>query len=174
MLCRLVILDVEPGPPVPARARQVGAALWSGSWLTPDLPGFSRRRRRDACDGHRRIQRRATRIVESLRECAGLGVLARVGGNAWAEPCGVWRCRTVGHAGGAREATRSMRLEGFGPSVGKSSNKRMKLTSVLAPAPRDTEEGHSACSPFGEHRTLAAYPRCSTDTVATSTSSYSW
>jgi hypothetical protein len=43
------------------------------------------------------------------------------------------------------------------------ANKRMKLTSVLASAPRDTEEGHSACSPFGEHRTLAAYPQCSTD-----------
>jgi len=43
------------------------------------------------------------------------------------------------------------------------SNNRMKLTIVLAPAPRDTEEGHSACSPFGEHRTLAAYPGCSTD-----------
>ena len=29
----------------------------------------------------------------------------------------------------------------------------MKLTSVLASALRDTEEGYSACSPFGEHRT---------------------
>src|SRR5262245_24537366 len=48
-------------------------------------------------------------------------------------------------------------------SVNAPSNKRMKLSIVLAPAPRDTEEGHSACSPFGEHRTLAAYPRCSTD-----------
>src|SRR5437867_5752834 len=45
----------------------------------------------------------------------------------------------------------------------ESSNKRMKLTSVLASAPRDTEEGHSACSPFGEHRTLAAYPGCYAD-----------
>jgi hypothetical protein len=36
------------------------------------------------------------------------------------------------------------------------SNKRMKLTIALASAPRDTEEGHSACSPFGEHRALAA------------------
>jgi hypothetical protein len=39
----------------------------------------------------------------------------------------------------------------------------MKLAIALASAPRDTEEGHSACSPFGEHRALAAYPRCSTD-----------
>ena len=39
----------------------------------------------------------------------------------------------------------------------------MKLTIALAPAPRDTEEGHSACPPFGGHRALAAYPRCSTD-----------
>jgi hypothetical protein len=45
------------------------------------------------------------------------------------------------------------------------SNKRMKLSIALASAPRDTEEGHSACSPFGEHRTLAAYPRCSTDAL---------
>ena len=43
------------------------------------------------------------------------------------------------------------------------SNKALQLTIALAPAPRDTEEGHSACSPFGEHRALAAYPRCSTD-----------
>ena len=43
------------------------------------------------------------------------------------------------------------------------SNKRMKLSVALAPAPRDTEEGHSACSPFGEHRAPAAYARCSTD-----------
>ena len=42
-------------------------------------------------------------------------------------------------------------------------NKRMKLTIALATAPRDTEEGHSACSPFGEHRALAAYPRCWAD-----------
>lgn len=27
-------------------------------------------------------------------------------------------------------------------------------------APRDTEEGHFECSPFGEDRTFAAYPRC--------------
>jgi hypothetical protein len=46
----------------------------------------------------------------------------------------------------------------------RPSNKRMKLTSALASAPRDTEEGHFACSPFGEHRALAAYPRCYTDT----------
>jgi hypothetical protein len=46
------------------------------------------------------------------------------------------------------------------------SNKRMKLSIALASAPRDTEEGHSACSPFGEHRALAAYPRCSTDVGA--------
>lgn len=42
-------------------------------------------------------------------------------------------------------------------------NKRMKLTSALASAPRDTEEGHFACPPFGRHRALAAYPRCSAD-----------
>jgi hypothetical protein len=42
------------------------------------------------------------------------------------------------------------------------SNKRMKLTIVLAPPPRSTSGGAYACSPFGEHRTLAAYPRCST------------
>ena len=42
-------------------------------------------------------------------------------------------------------------------------NKRMKLTSALASAPRDTEAGHSACPPFGGHRTLAAYPRCWAD-----------
>jgi hypothetical protein len=46
------------------------------------------------------------------------------------------------------------------------SNKRMKLTSVLASAPRRIPEGHSACSPFGEHRTLAAYPRCWADPLA--------
>ena len=38
----------------------------------------------------------------------------------------------------------------------------MKLPIALAPAPRDTEEGHCACLPFGGHRALAAYPRCST------------
>jgi hypothetical protein len=47
------------------------------------------------------------------------------------------------------------------------SNKRMKLTIALASAPRDTEEGHSACPPFGGHRALAAYPRCSPDIVGT-------
>jgi len=46
------------------------------------------------------------------------------------------------------------------------SNKRMKLTIALASAPRDTEEGHFACPPFGGHRALAAYPRCSTDMLA--------
>jgi len=30
----------------------------------------------------------------------------------------------------------------------------MKLTIALASAPRDTEEGHSACPPFGGHRAL--------------------
>jgi len=40
----------------------------------------------------------------------------------------------------------------------RPDNNRMKLTIALAPAPRDMEEGHSACSPFGEHRALAAYP----------------
>jgi hypothetical protein len=45
-------------------------------------------------------------------------------------------------------------------------NTWMKLSIALAPAPRDTEEGHSACSPFGEHRALAAYPRCSPDARA--------
>src|SRR5262245_46108855 len=48
-------------------------------------------------------------------------------------------------------------------SIGGPSNKWMKLSIALASAPRDTEEGHSACSPFGEHRALGAYPRCSTD-----------
>jgi len=43
------------------------------------------------------------------------------------------------------------------------SNKRMKLTIALAPAPRDTEEGQSACSPFGEHRALAAERGCWAD-----------
>src|SRR6185436_14119645 len=42
----------------------------------------------------------------------------------------------------------------------------MKLSIALASAPRDTEEGHSACPPFGGHRALAAYPRCSTDSLA--------
>src|SRR5262245_53201464 len=46
------------------------------------------------------------------------------------------------------------------------ANKRMKLSIALAPAPRDTEEGHSACPPFGGHRALAAYPRCSTGSQA--------
>ena len=48
-------------------------------------------------------------------------------------------------------------------SVGGPPNKRMKLPIVLAPPPRSTSGGGYACSPFGEHRTLAAYPRCSTD-----------
>ena len=50
--------------------------------------------------------------------------------------------------------------DGDGPS-----NNRMKLTITLAPPPRSTSGGGYACSPFGEHRTLAAYPGCSTDTV---------
>jgi hypothetical protein len=45
------------------------------------------------------------------------------------------------------------------------SNKRMKLTIALA-SPHGTRKRGSACSPFGEHRALAAYPRCSTDTTA--------
>src|SRR5262245_34518743 len=49
------------------------------------------------------------------------------------------------------------------------SNKRMKLSIALASAPRDTEEGHSACPPFGGHRALAAYPRRSTDSWQRST-----
>jgi len=39
----------------------------------------------------------------------------------------------------------------------------MKLSIALASAPRDTEEGHSACPPFGGHRALAAERGCSTD-----------
>jgi hypothetical protein len=39
------------------------------------------------------------------------------------------------------------------------SNKRMKLTIALA-SPHETRRRGSACSPFGEHRALAAYPRC--------------
>jgi hypothetical protein len=42
----------------------------------------------------------------------------------------------------------------------------MKLTSALASAPRDTQEGRSACAPFGEHRTLAAYPQCWADLLS--------
>src|SRR5512145_476831 len=38
----------------------------------------------------------------------------------------------------------------------------MKLTIALA-SPHGTRRRGSACSPFGEHRALAAYPRCSTD-----------
>jgi len=34
----------------------------------------------------------------------------------------------------------------------------MKLTITLAPPPRSTSGGGYACSPFGEHRVLAAYP----------------
>ena len=41
-------------------------------------------------------------------------------------------------------------------------NKRMKLTIALA-SPHGTRRRGSACSPFGEHRALAAYPRCSAD-----------
>ena len=48
------------------------------------------------------------------------------------------------------------------------SNKRMKLTIALAPPPRSTSGGGYACSPFGEHRALAAYPRCWTDLAALS------
>jgi hypothetical protein len=44
------------------------------------------------------------------------------------------------------------------------SNKRMKLTIALA-SPHGTRRRGSACSPFGEHRALAAYPRCSADLV---------
>jgi len=51
-------------------------------------------------------------------------------------------------------------------SVGGPPNKRMKLSIALAPAPRRIPEGHSACPPFGGHRALAAYPRCSTDSLA--------
>ncbi len=39
-------------------------------------------------------------------------------------------------------------------------NNALQLTIALASAPRDTEEGHSACSPFGEHRALAAERGC--------------
>src|SRR5258706_336125 len=39
----------------------------------------------------------------------------------------------------------------------------MKLTITLAPPPRSTSGGGSACPPFGEHRTLAAYPGCWAD-----------
>lgn len=38
-------------------------------------------------------------------------------------------------------------------------NKRMKLTIALA-SPHGTRRRGSACSPFGEHRAIAAYPRC--------------
>ena len=48
-------------------------------------------------------------------------------------------------------------------SVGGPPNKRMKLTIALAPPPRSTSGGGYACPPFGGHRALAAYPRCSTD-----------
>jgi len=41
------------------------------------------------------------------------------------------------------------------------SNKRMKLTIAIA-SPHGTRRG-AACSPFGEHRALAAYPRCDAD-----------
>jgi hypothetical protein len=43
------------------------------------------------------------------------------------------------------------------------ANKRMELTIALASARRDAEEGHFACSRFGEQRALAGYPRCSAD-----------
>ena len=59
--------------------------------------------------------------------------------------------------------SRGSRPEVPGVEVAMQANNALQLTIALAPAPRDTEEGHSACSPFGEHRTLAAYPRCSTD-----------
>jgi hypothetical protein len=44
-------------------------------------------------------------------------------------------------------------------------NKRMKLTIALA-SPHGTRRRGSACSPFGEHRALAAYPRCYPDAGA--------
>jgi len=49
--------------------------------------------------------------------------------------------------------------------TGTPPNNALQLTIALAPAPRDTEEGHSACSPFGEHRALAAERGCSADLV---------
>jgi hypothetical protein len=47
-------------------------------------------------------------------------------------------------------------------------NKRLELTIALAAAPRiNAKEGHSACSPFGEHRALAAQAWCSADAAST-------
>jgi len=46
---------------------------------------------------------------------------------------------------------------------GAPANNALQLTIALASAPRDTEEGHFACSPFGEHRALAAERECWTD-----------
>jgi hypothetical protein len=45
-------------------------------------------------------------------------------------------------------------------------NNALQLTIALAPAPRDTEEGHFACSPFGEHRALAAERGCWADALS--------
>ena len=52
-------------------------------------------------------------------------------------------------------------------AVSSLSNKALELTIALAPAPRvNAKEGHYACSPFGEHRALAAQRRCSMDASA--------
>ena len=67
-----------------------------------------------------------------------------------------------GRASGASDSW----LQGSFEKGRRPPNKRMKLSIALASAPRDTEEGHSACPPFGGHRALAAYPRCSTDSLA--------
>ena len=50
-------------------------------------------------------------------------------------------------------------------SVGGPPNKRMKLSIALASPPRSTSGGGFACPPFGGHRALAAYPRCSADAL---------
>ena len=50
-------------------------------------------------------------------------------------------------------------------SVGGPPNKRMKLSIALASPPRSTSGGGYACPPFGGHRALAAYPRCSPDAL---------
>ena len=90
------------------------------------------------------------------------------GVGAWREDrVAGWALATQGESSGAAVSIGALdtaRGRRAPTALASPPNKALQLTIALAPPPRSTSGGGYACSPFGEHRALAAQPRCSTDT----------